>query len=176
MKWSKYRGGPFRFALCLVLLCAGVSLCYPQAAEQMPPLQSQTQIISQLKADLTAALALVAQLKASLALRLSDLQTLQGQYTQAQAALTKAQTQLTQAEQSSQSTSAQIAQMQSDATSLQQSLIAIKSSLTSYKADTDKAVRNLELARNGWKIAGITFGVAATAEAIYIAGHALKAW
>lgn len=178
MKWSN--GGSFRLVLSLALLFAGASLCFPQASAPTLPSPPPTLSMSQLKDNLTQALALCVTLKANLDLRIASFQSLQDSYQKLMQTQADLQSQIASLQQNLTLSGQQLQQAQADlqatkdlSASLQISLNQASTLLASYKADTDKAVRALEVERTGWKIAGITFGVVAVVETAYIVGHAL---
>jgi chromosome segregation ATPase len=172
MRWSN--GFSFRLLLCLALLFAGSSLSFPQETEPKQPLPQQTQSISQLKDNLTQALALCQTLKENLDLRIASFQSLKDSYDKLLVIQQALQQSLNDSEKQLQMAQADLQAMKDLSVSLRTSLQKASKSLADYKSETDKAVRALEIQRNGWKIAGITFGVATVVGIVYITVK--KAW
>jgi chromosome segregation ATPase len=172
----RYHGGASRLLLLSAFLSVGSLLWCQQASAPTPPSQSQEQTISQLKDGLTQALSLSLSLQQRLQLRIASFNQLQVDYNVLEAKLTLLQQILNDSAIALEKARSDLVTMQSLLSSLQESLKQASISLASYKSDTEKAVRAVEMQRNAWKIAGITFGVAAGAEAVYIVGHLFKAW
>ena len=174
--WLRCPGGYSRLLLWLVLLFAIAPLCFPQASVQTPPLPSQEQNILQLRSNLAQALALCVTLETNLQLRLANYNLLKKDYDELNLKLEALQRTLSDSETSLIQAQSDLDSMRKLLATLQDSLSRASKSLADYKSDTDAAVRAVEMQRNAWKIAGITFGVAAAGEACYIVGHLLKAW
>jgi len=174
--------------LVLAFLLAGSSLCQgqtnaqpqtlPAITQPLPPLDLSLQTPDQLWQLLWPAWTT---LKDSLQLQITQ----QQQQAQTQASSEQLKPSETQTTNDLQSNLQQASQAQNQAststTSATQSSTQSSTDLTqaqATKVQVDKAVKdavaNLEISRNGWKIAGITFGVVAIVEGIFITVK--KAW
>lgn len=160
----------------VVLLSAGSLLWGQQGVEPLPSSLSQSETISQLKEKLTEALALSLNLQKNLQLRIASYSSLSQQYTALSLKLEQLQQTLDDSEMHLRQARSDLETMQKLLASLAISLKQASLSLEDYKQETDQAVRSLEVQRNGWKIFGISVGIAAAGEAIYIIGKSLKAW
>jgi ABC-type multidrug transport system fused ATPase/permease subunit len=169
-------GGLSRLLLLSAFLSVGLSLWCQQASVPTPSLPSQSETISQLKEKLTEALALSLNLQRNLQLRIASFNSLSQQYIELSSKLEQLQKTLDASEMHLTQARSDLETTQKLLDSLAISLKQASLSLQDYKVATDQAVKSLEVQRNGWKVLGITFGVAAAGEAIYIIGHSLKAW
>jgi len=179
--WSN--GGCCRLFLCLALAFAGSPLWCQQEIAPLPQTLNDKQLIERLLKDLTDSsqeatsilrdsqlqLLTFGQLKAAYNSLAVKLPSYERTITDLQRLLDQSDTSLSKAQQD-------LAQAQRQAEDLQRQLATLSSALSNYKSATDKEVRNLEMQRNAWKIAGITLGIATAAETVYIIGHAMKSW
>jgi hypothetical protein len=177
MRWALF------LALLSALLCAGPSLCYPQSTEQPISKQSDKQIIERLLTDLTQSLqaAKSIQINSTLQTATYDQQMilykkLEEKLPGYEATIKRLSDSLDKSDSSLQSTKDDLSKAISSSEDLKQQLQMASTALSNYKTDTDNEVAALRLSSQGWKVAGITFGIIALGEGVYIIGHALGAW
>jgi chromosome segregation ATPase len=171
-----YHGWLSRLLLCLALLSVGLLSWGQQVAEPLPSSLSQSETISQLKEKLTEALALSLNLQKNLQLRIVTYNSLLQQHTALSSKLEQLQKTLDDSEMHLTQARSDLETTQKLLDSLAISLKQASLSLADYKQATDQAVKSLEIQRNGWKILGISVGIVAAGEAIYIIGRNMKAW
>jgi chromosome segregation ATPase len=168
MKWSN--GTSYRPALLLAFLFAGSLSCFPQTVALPQPSQQRMQSISQLKNNLVQALNLCVTLQQDLQVRIVAYQDLQQSYNELVQTQQQLQQQIASLQQNLSDSEKQLQMAQQDlqamkdlSARLQTSLGEASKSLADYKSENDKAVKALEVQRDGWKymaIGGAALGVA----------------
>jgi chromosome segregation ATPase len=162
------------FALALVF--AGLSLWSQPVTGPTPSLPTQEQNIAQLKDNLNQLLGMSLDLQQRLQLRIVSFNLLLQDYAALAYRLKLLQQTLSDSEMQLTAARSDLETMQKLLDRLSTSLKQASQSLADYKRESEAAVLALEVQRNGWKILGISVGIVAAGEAIYIIGKNMKAW
>ena len=169
-----YPGGFSRLLLLSALLCAGSLLWGQQATAPLPSSPTQEQNIAQLKDNLNQLLSLSLDLQQRLQLRIASFSRLQQDYAAFAIRLTLLQKTLSDSETQLIAARSDLETMQKLLDKLSISLKQASQSLADYKAATEAAVKAVEMEKSVWKVAGITFGVAAVIEGAVLIFQAVR--